>query len=196
MSFFIISDPHFGHANIIKYCARPFKDTAEMDKAIVANWNQVVRPDDTVLCLGDVFWVKKDAYHLSEQLNGRKQVILGNHDPGVDFFKKINWTPLTTKRNERFYLYNDHTEVIMAHRPRDLPTFEETRYNGNRVVLCGHEHTNAPIFIMWVRDKGDQARPIMALNMSCEYWNYTPVLLETAIQRYRREIQKHLNKAG
>lgn len=28
------SDHHFGHANIIKYCNRPFADTDEMNKAV------------------------------------------------------------------------------------------------------------------------------------------------------------------
>lgn len=47
------ADQHFGHANIIKFCERPFATVEEMDAALIANWNKVVKPEDTVYHLGD-----------------------------------------------------------------------------------------------------------------------------------------------
>lgn len=44
------SDPHFGHANIIKYSRRPFASPVDMDAHLIKNWNAVVKPDDVVLC--------------------------------------------------------------------------------------------------------------------------------------------------
>ena len=49
----VTSDTHFGHANIIKYCNRPFPDPAIMDKAIIDRHNEVVKPEDTVIHIGD-----------------------------------------------------------------------------------------------------------------------------------------------
>ena len=77
---FVISDPHFGHANIIKYCNRPFPDAATMDAALVANWNVTVPPDATVWVLGDMTVNPDKLGGLLARLHGRKVLVAGNHD--------------------------------------------------------------------------------------------------------------------
>lgn len=44
----ITFDTHFNHANIIPYCARPFKDVEEMNATLVSKWNNVVGKNDIV----------------------------------------------------------------------------------------------------------------------------------------------------
>ena len=39
---FFVSDTHFNHTNIIKYCNRPFNNADEMDAALIKNWNAKV----------------------------------------------------------------------------------------------------------------------------------------------------------
>src|ERR1043166_7232646 len=83
----IISDTHFGHHNIIKYCDRP-KDS---NKVMLDNWRSLVEDDDVVLHLGDVTvwyqtheaWAKTVA-----SLPGRKYLIPGNHD---EQWNSRNW---------------------------------------------------------------------------------------------------------
>ncbi len=60
---FFTSDTHFNHANIIRFCNRPFKDVEQMNEVMIANWNNVIGKDDTVFhlgdfCLGAAEWTK------------------------------------------------------------------------------------------------------------------------------------------
>jgi calcineurin-like phosphoesterase family protein len=77
---YFTADLHFGHANIIKYCNRPFKSAAEMDSIITSNWNSVVMPDDEVYILGDFTMESEMAHRYLSRLVGRKYFIKGNHD--------------------------------------------------------------------------------------------------------------------
>lgn len=82
----LVSDTHFGHE---KTCTvfkrddgsalRPFSSAEEMDEAMVARWNERVRPGDKVYHLGDVVISRKHLNTLS-RLNGDKVLIRGNHD--------------------------------------------------------------------------------------------------------------------
>lgn len=81
---FFISDTHFHHPNIIKYCGRPFKDVEAMNKALIENWNRVVRKEDYVFCLGDFcLGSKEQIIEIGKQLNGVKILIMGNHCRGT-----------------------------------------------------------------------------------------------------------------
>lgn len=79
---FFISDTHFGHANIIRMCNRPFAGLEEHDRLLVESWNAVVQPGDVVWHLGDFArgLDAKASRRVFEQLRGHKRLILGNHD--------------------------------------------------------------------------------------------------------------------
>lgn len=83
MTKWFISDTHFAHENILKFEAekRPFKSIEEHDEYLINGWNALIKPDDTLIHLGDVCF--KSATKIDEimpQLNGRKLLVRGNHD--------------------------------------------------------------------------------------------------------------------
>ncbi len=46
----IISDTHFGHKNIIKYCDRPLNH----NELMIEQWGDLIKWQDNVLHLGDL----------------------------------------------------------------------------------------------------------------------------------------------
>lgn len=80
MTIWFTSDHHFGHANIIKYCNRPYNSVAHMNALMVSAWNSVVEPEDTVYYLGDFAMQPHMVTAILPTLNGTKVLIAGNHD--------------------------------------------------------------------------------------------------------------------
>ena len=81
MKNFYISDLHFGHANVIRFDNRPFANLEEMHEVLIKNWNDKVSNEDTVYILGDFCWQTENEWiGILKQLNGKKVLILGNHD--------------------------------------------------------------------------------------------------------------------
>lgn len=111
---FIIGDPHFWHKNIINYCNRPFTTVEEMNETLMKNWNSVVGKQDIVYVLGDFALCGKDhIIEITQKLNGRKRLVLGNHDGAS----------LETYRNAGFeYVYNHPIILdefyILSHYPQ------------------------------------------------------------------------------
>jgi calcineurin-like phosphoesterase family protein len=56
-----------------------------MDETLIANWNAVVRPGDTVYLVGDVsFHRRENTLALLSQLQGGIGLVCGNHDKKLD----------------------------------------------------------------------------------------------------------------
>ena len=77
---YFTADTHFGHANIVKMCQRPYPDVDAMNEAMIAAWNERVQGNDTVYIIGDMFFRCADPESILKRLKGRKRLIVGNHD--------------------------------------------------------------------------------------------------------------------
>ncbi len=80
-----ISDTHFGHKNILKFDpaqAKRWRSVEARDIAMVRMWNETVKPEDEVFHLGDVALGRGKGWlgPLLKRLNGKKFLLLGNHD--------------------------------------------------------------------------------------------------------------------
>ena len=74
------ADTHFGHANVVKMCERPYPDVEAMNEAMIAAWNERVHGNDTIYIIGDMFFRCADPESILKQLKGKKRLIVGNHD--------------------------------------------------------------------------------------------------------------------
>lgn len=166
--YWAVSDTHFGHTNIIKYCGRPYKNVFDMDESLVENWNSVVKKGDYVYHLGDVFMegpknsADKDyRQHILRRLNGRITLILGNHDDVSylsntgRFHEIVLWKPWNISKSKKPF--------IMTHVPIHKDSVMWEARDGFN--LHGHTHN-------FGSPKGPYKSACVELH------NYTPVNLE------------------
>jgi calcineurin-like phosphoesterase family protein len=76
------ADFHLGHANIIRYCNRPFATVEEMDQAIVERLNASVKRDDVLCFLGNFSMGGKQRIFAYRRRIHCKKIfaVPGNHD--------------------------------------------------------------------------------------------------------------------
>jgi calcineurin-like phosphoesterase family protein len=163
------SDSHFNHANILNFISsvdgkskvRPeFSSVEEMNEAMIERWNKTISPNDKVYHMGDVGFGKSSLESVLSRLNGKKRLILGNHDytekRDFDLYFKYFQKIMESRRIE---------SLVFTHRPILLGK-NEVKIKGN---VHGHIHEqviNDPRY----------------LNLSVEQTNYTPVGYESFIR--------------
>lgn len=169
---FFIADPHFGHANILRYepAARPFPDIAAHDADLVRRWNARVGARDVVWVLGDFAWTPRAAAEALRQLNGRIRLVLGDHD--------ARWLAVGSKgSNDKLPL--DAVEEVhgaVKWRPGVLlthvPAVPGLKYRAN---LHGHTHSRI-VEDTGLRETPREAPPSLAhLCVSMEQTELAPL---------------------
>lgn len=180
---YFTSDLHFYHANVIKYCNRPYNSVGHMNEELINNWNYIVTNEDTVYCLGDFSFAPRPVELFSERLNGIKKLIPGNHDPIHPYNKHYKRAHKQGKLKELFKFYEDNgwevlpidstldiagTIVNLNHMPYNTTDPRYTEYlpvNDGRWLLCGHVHEKWRVMSNMI-------------NVGVDVWEYSPVSLE------------------
>lgn len=170
---FLTSDTHWGHKGVCHFLRadgsklRPWDHPDDMDEAMIALWNDTVRPQDKVYHLGDVV-INRKALPTLHRLNGDKVLIKGNHD----IFHLEDYTPFF--RDIRSYHVLKGPKVILSHIP--VHTSQMERWKGN---IHGHLHSNVVM---------DGSKPDSRYLCVCvEQTAFKPILLEEALVRLEEQ---------
>jgi calcineurin-like phosphoesterase family protein len=152
---YFTSDTHFNHENIIRYSNRPFQSVNEMNEAMIRNWNQRVRPNDTIYHLGDFAMGDRSKIRgILSRLNGRKILITGNHDkqPSIS----DGWAQI----HDFLELKHDHSLIVMCHYAMRV----WNRSHRGTWMLYGHSHGSLP------DDPG-----ALSIDVGVDCHDYTPI---------------------
>lgn len=155
---YVISDLHLGHERMARH--RGFDVTSDMFDVIMYNWNFFVKKNDTVWILGDITMEKKAYYPLLDQLNGKKRVVLGNHDRRQDvpeLLKHVDYVCSSAQVNG----------FILTHIP--IHPTQLGRFGKNI-----HGHTHDKFVRKWYGEKDKRY-----INVCAEVINYTPVEIKS-----------------
>lgn len=167
MTKFIISDTHFDHRAIIRFCNRPFSSLEAMNQEMVRRWNKIVRKGDTVYHLGDVAlgrqrtFPKRSIPEITNKwlskLNGRIVLINGNHDPegyGVKMYG----------------IKHEGIRFLLIHNPAEAPFIPD------HWTIHGHVHNNNIYQYPFISHQNK------TINACVEFTAYKPVNLDYIVE--------------
>jgi len=183
---YVISDTHFFHENIKKYCNRP----DNFEELIIERWNNIVKEDDVVIHLGDFALGRKDKTKTKREqyacilgkLNGRKFLTKGNHDRESDeFYKSCGFEDVVG-----YYQLNiDGYNILLNHYPLDTHESmkDELKHHikflktlDSDFVIHGHTHNR--IVGEKISENIGNLDNILHFNCCVEVTNYEPILLD------------------
>jgi calcineurin-like phosphoesterase family protein len=172
---FVSSDHHFNHANILgfttvggsKFRGDLFDSVEEMNEVMVERHNAVVGSNDIWYCLGDVYFGHRDdAAKILPRLNGKKRLILGNHDDGK--------CPVLQHHFEKVMLWRFFKEFdcLLSHTPQHESNLYKVTFN-----VHGHIHQN-------------ESPSLRHVNACVEKTGYAPVNLEQLMTDHKLLTQE------
>lgn len=175
-----IADTHFSHKNILGFepYHRPFASIHEHDETLIDNWNRTVKPSDIVWHLGDFCFGGKANVAIAGRLNGRKRLVLGNHDCyGVELYARYF---------EKCFGAVHYKEFILTHIPI------RKAYHPEMVNIHGHLHGKRIEHEVLIPEQDRYGAPIFQVRydpgyicVSVEQTELKPIHIEEIRKRVR-----------
>lgn len=169
---YFIADLHFCHESVIEFSERPYQDVAEMNAALIKNWNATVQSaKDEVYILGDFLHrgSGREANEILKQLRGRKYLIKGNHekylkDPEFDS-SLFEW--IKDYHTLKYY----KRKFILFH----YPILEWDGYYRGAILLYGHVHQTRQAYF-------EKTLGSHALNVGADLMNFKPISIDEVLE--------------
>jgi len=166
-----IADLHLGHKGMAEY--RGFDSIEQHDNYVIKQWNSVVNKHDVTYILGDVTMEKKKSYPLLDKLNGKKYVVLGNHDRRQDVTELLKYVQGVAGMVQ-------YKGMFLTHCPVHPMEFDYRVY----LNIHGHIHKKTvKRFFGLLPDK-------RYVGVSCEQVDFIPQTVDQIKSRYKLGVLK------
>lgn len=170
------SDLHFGHKGALTLSNRPYSSVEEMNEALITNWNNVVAPfSDEVYLVGDFALTNKVDLLKGwfNRLNGRKHLIMGNHDQ-LSKMKQLDWESISDIKEVK----HKKQKIVLCHYAMRVWKNSHQGY----YHLFGHSHGNLE------EDNG-----AYSFDVGVDANNYTPVSFDQVVERMSKKVFKQVD---
>lgn len=167
---YFIADTHFGHANVIKMCNRPYPDIETMNAELIAAWNRRVTGNDTVYILGDMFFRCNNPEPILKHLKGKKHLVLGNHDGS--WMTKGDFSHYFASINNYLEVSDGTRGMTLCHYPLLSWKHAKTTY-----MIHGHIHANTDMDFWPLLKARDHV-----LNAGVDVNGYQPVTFDELLE--------------
>lgn len=151
------ADVHFYHKSILKFVPQRVKALnlnlddenviSKHNDAMIKLWNKTVNKHDTVYILGDLsFGNQIETKKILEKLNGKKHLIIGNHDGNYgtlhNYFVSVALIKDVLFKKSMYPFLDSNLHCVLCHYPM-------VAWNGRMhgsVMLHGHTHNSISQF--------------------------------------------------
>ena len=146
-----VADTHFSHKNILRFRNKRVEtfnldvnneDVLEQhDIELIKLWNSVIKKKDTVYIIGDFSFASPERTRkILEKINGKKHLIVGNHDKACNtlsnYFESVSQIKEVTFKKTVFPFLDESIHCVLCH----FPMIAWNRRMHGSLMIHGHTH--------------------------------------------------------
>lgn len=146
-----VADTHFSHKNILRFNEnRLIKFNIDItdenaleqhDDEMINLWNKTIQKHDTVYIIGDFSFASPErTKKILEKLNGKKHLIIGNHDKAcnslTNYFVSVSQIKEVTFKKTVFPFLDESIHCVLCH----FPFAAWNRRMHGSLMIHGHTH--------------------------------------------------------